>query len=391
MGIRMSIFKKLSEFEVMEQIVLLLSRADFNEQMSEYINELISKENIDWDRFLGLVINHRVNGVICKRIKDIRGIPYVLRRALDYMLLSQRERNSCHRDEIQQLFFALEEQKLNYAFLKGAILNAIYYEDGERISNDTDILVDVRDLDKIIQLCTEMGYVQGHIENNRLIKATKKDILFSRLNTYETVPLIKKIDNHYVDFHVFDVNFRLGNDDKEKMSALMLQETEIVSKENISLRTMSVEKFLIYLCIHLFREAVMVYKIVQGADLVLYKFMDIHHYIMINKKNISWNRMKEETSILNRIRDVYYTLFFTERLYPGTIDDSVLKMFETQDVRFLDQYRGRDNTDEIYDWKLNFYERMFHPQARKAEAKKNIGEESERYNNIREELQKVED
>ena len=135
----------------------------------------------------------------------------------------------------------------------------------------------------------------------------------------------------------------------------------------------------------------MVYKIVQGADLVLYKFMDIHHYIMINKKNISWNKMKEETITLNRIRDVYYTLFYTERLYPGTVGDNILEMFKPDDVRYLNQYRGRDNSDEVYDWKLNFFERMFHPQARMAEAKKNIGQESERYNNIREELQKVED
>ncbi|MCI8793035.1 MAG: nucleotidyltransferase family protein [Eubacterium sp.] len=388
---KMSILEKISKFDSLEQIVLLLSRAEFNEWMSKYINELIMKENVDWDRFLGLVINHRVNGVICKRCKDIRGVPYVLRRALDYMLLSQRVRNHYHKNEIHKLFLVMEEKEINYAFLKGAVLNAIYYEDGERISNDTDILVDVKDLDKIIRLCTSIGYVQGHIENDRLIKATKKDILFSRLNTYETVPFIKKIDNDYVNFHIFDINFRLGNDDMEKMSPFMLQGTKIVSKENIVLRTMPVEKFLIYLCIHLFREAVMVYKIVQGTDLVLYKFMDIHHYILLNKNNISWNKMQEETITLDRIRDVYYTLFFTEKLYPGTVDDKILDMFEPEDVHYLDQYRGRDNSDEVYDWKMDFYERMFHPRARIAEAEKNIGRESERYNNIREELQRVED
>ena len=151
---KMSILEKISKFDSLEQIVLLLSRAEFNEWMSKYINELIMKENVDWDRFLGLVINHRVNGVICKRCKDIRGVPYVLRRALDYMLLSQRVRNHYHKNEIHKLFLVMEEKEINYAFLKGAVLNAIYYEDGERISNDTDILVDVKDLDKIIRLCT---------------------------------------------------------------------------------------------------------------------------------------------------------------------------------------------------------------------------------------------
>ena len=87
--------------------------------------------------------------------------------------------------------------------------------------------------------------------------------------------------------------------------------------------------------------------------------------------------MQEETITLDRIRDVYYTLFFTEKLYPGTVDDKILDMFEPEDVHYLDQYRGRDNSDEVYDWKLDFYERMFHPQARMAEAKENIGQESD--------------
>lgn len=388
---KISIFRKLTKFDSLEQMVLLLSRADFNEQMSEYINELVSKENIDWDRFLGLVINHRVNGVVCKRIKGIREIPQTVIRALNFMLISQKERNRCHRDEIHKISLVLEENGINYAFLKGAVLNTIYYGNGERISNDTDILLDVGDLNKVIQLCTPMGYIQGEVKNGEIIRATKKEILFAQLNTYETVPLIKKTGNPYMPFHEFDVNFRLGNDDKSSLSNNLIQNTVLSGDDEFSLRTMTVENFLIYLCIHLYREAVMVFKIVQGDDLILYKFMDIHYYIEANRQYISWENLKEEVMRLDKVKDVFYVLFFAEQLYPGTIGDSVLKMFETQDNRFLDQYRGRDNTDEIYDWKLNFYERMFHPQARMAEAKKNIGEESERYNNIREELQKVED
>ena len=119
--------------------------------------------------------------------------------------------------------------------------------------------------------------------------------------------------------------------------------------------------------------------------------MDIHHYIEANRQNISWKKMQEEVFQLDKVEDIYYVLFYTEKLYPGTIDDNVLDMFEPDDVRYLDQYRGRDNSNEVYDWEMDFYERMFHPRARMAEAEKNIGRESERYHSIREELQKVED
>lgn len=388
---KVSILEKISKFNNSEQMVLLLSRTDFNGEMNDYINGLISGGNIDWDKFLGLAINHRVNGVIYKKIRGVQGMSRTVRRALNFIYISQKERNRCHRDEIQKLSLALEEKGINYAFLKGAVLNTIYYGDGERISNDTDILVDVRDLTKVIQLCTSLGYIQGEVENGKIIRATKKEILFAQLNTYETVPLIKKTGNAYLPFHEFDINFRLGNDDKSGFSNDLLQNTVLSGDDKFFLRTMTVENFLIYLCIHLYREAVMVYKIAQGADLILYKFMDIHHYIEANRQNISWKKLGEKVIRLDKVKDIFYVLFFTEKLYPGTVDDNILEMFEPEDVRYLDQYRGRDNSDEIYDWKLDFYERMFYPQARMAEAKKNIGRESERYNNIREELQKVED
>ncbi len=386
-----SILEKLIKFDSLEQLILLLSRADFNEKFNNYINKLIFMEKIDWDRFLGLAINHRVNGVIYKKLRGIEGMPQTVRRALQYMHISQKERNRCHRNEIKKLSLALEEKWFNYAFLKGAVLNTSYYEDGERISNDTDILVDIRDLKEVIQLCTSLGYIQGEVENGEIIRATKKEILFAQLNTYETVPLIKKTGNPYLPFHEFDVNFRLGNDDKSGLSNHLIQNTVLSGDDEFSLRTMTVENFLIYLCIHLYREAMMVYKITQGADLILYKFMDIHHYIEANRENISWKKLQEEVSQLDKVEDIYYVLFYTEKLYPGTVGDKILNMFEPDDVRYLDQYRGRDNSDEVYDWKLDFYERMFHPQARMAEAEKNIGRESERYNSIREELQKVED
>ena len=231
-----------------------------------------------------------------------------------------------------------------------------------------------------------MGGIQGHIEGEKIVSATKKEVMFSQLNTYETVPVIKKTGNSYLPFHAFDINFRLGNDDKGVMSKIMLQDTEIVRNSRFVLRTMLLEKFLIYLCIHLYREAVMVYKIVRGNDLLLYKFMDIHYFIVSNKRKLSWKRLLDETKTLGRQKDVYYTLYFTEELYPGTVEDGVLEAFDMSEKKYLNQYRGRDNSEEVYDWKLKFHERMFDSVSRIEEARKNIEQEGKRYNKIREEL-----
>lgn len=378
----------VSKFSETERMILLTSRIDYDEKMEGYVQKIIFQEKIDWNLFLGLVINHRVTGVICERIQNLERVPISVKRSLQFMLYSQIQRNFCHKKEITKVYDELEKGQINYAFLKGAVLNFIYYGEGERISNDSDILVDLDDLSKVIKICEKMGYVQGHIEGEKIIPVTKKEIMFAQLNTYETVPMIKKTGNPYLPFHEFDINFRLGNDDKGEMSKVMLKDTEIVGNSAFELRTMSLERFLIYLCIHLYREATMVYKIVRGDDLVLYKFMDIHYFIISNLQKLSWEKLLKEAETLDRQKDVYYTLYFTEELYPGTVGSDILKSFDMLGKDFLNQYRGRDNSEEVYEWKLKFHERMFDDVSRIKEAKENIEHENERYNSIREELKK---
>lgn len=380
--------QKLSKFCDIEQMVLLLSRKDYNNEIEDYIQSIIFRGNIDWNLFLGLVLSHRVNGVIYSRIKKMKDVPLMVEYSLKYVLFCQIQRNVCHKQEIAKIYYELEKEKVNYAFLKGAVLNFVYYGEGERISNDTDILINVEDLAKVIKICKKMGYVQGHIENGEIVPATKREIMFAQLNTYETVPMIKKTGNPYLPFHEFDINFRLGNDDKGEMSKVMLKDTVIVGNSAFKLRTMSLERFLIYLCIHLYREATMVYKIVRGDDLILYKFMDIHYFIISNQQKVSWEKLLKEAEILDRQKDVYYALYFTEKLYPGTVESEILNSFDMLGKDFLNQYRGRDNSEEVYEWKLKFHERMFDDVSRIKEAKENIEHENERYNCIRKELKK---
>lgn len=382
------ILEKVFKFDKCEQMMLLMSRKDYNTEIEEYVRNIMLQKKIDWNFFLGLVSNHRVNGVICNRVQNMEGVPLSVKRSLQFMLLSQIQRNVCHKEEIAKVYQELEREKVNFAFLKGAVLNFVYYGEGERISNDTDILVDLEDLDKVIKICEKMGYVQGHIENGEIVPATKREIMFAQLNTYETVPMIKKIGNPYLPFHEFDINFRLGNDDKGEMSKIMLKDTEIVGNSAFKLRTMSLERFLIYLCIHLYREATMVYKIVRGDDLILYKFMDIHYFIISNQQKLSWEKLLKEAETLDRQKDVYYALYFTEELYPGTVSSEILESFDMLGKDFLNQYRGRDNSEEVYEWKLKFHERIFDDVSRIKEAKENIEHENERYNRIREELKK---
>lgn len=376
----------MEKFSLEEELILLLCNE--HQKVEEKKIEKYS-DYVDWNIFVGIVINNRVNGTIYKSIEKMECIPTVVKRSLQYLYFSQKERSHCHKKEIVDLSNKLEENKINYVFLKGSVLNYIYYDYGERISNDTDIIVSPKELNKVINICKGLGYIQGHIDHGRIVRATRKEILFAHLNTYETVPLVKEIGNRYMPFHEIDINFRLGNDDQSGMSEKMLENNQILKKNDFCVRTLEKEKFLLFLCIHLYREAVMVFKIVQGEDLLLYKFLDIHRFIVCEGELLDWDELSKLSLKLDRRRDVYYTLFYTEILFPGTIKEEILSQWGSGHEKFLNQYRGRDNSEEVYNWKLLFHERMFKPLARMKEAKENIEREGKRLEKIEEELRNV--
>lgn len=381
----MKIIDEIKEFKLYEQAVLLLSRTSIDDGIIAYLNGIMNSHDFDWDRFMGTIINHRVNGVVYRNMLNLDHTPLQVERTLQYIYMAQGKRNMLHRAEIKKIFEELEKANVKYAFLKGSVLNSVFYKYGERISNDTDIMVSPSDLTKVSKICSELGYFQGFIKKGVEVPATKKEILFAKMNTYEIVPFVKKIDSEFFPFHSIDINYKLSNDEDGKLSEVLIENTEIIEYSNHKIRSMSIENFLIYLCVHLYREATMLFKIRSGDDLALYKFMDIHFYISKMNDKINWIKLKETAVYINRFNDVYYTLYYTEKLYPGTINLSILELFKPKNVEYLNQYFGKDNSNEVYNWDMTFEQRMFNCE-RCNEAMRNLSEESQRFDKIMGEL-----
>lgn len=381
-----SIIEKIKEYRTFEQLVLLASRYKLQEEEINYIKELVKRYDMDWSAFLGCTLLNRVNGVVYRNIKDIANIPKYVKYFLQIAYYEQQERTRLHQGEINKISEVFEKENIRYAFLKGAVLNTIFYQIGDRISNDTDMMVDVNDIEKVTKILQNLGYIQGEVREGKLYSATKKELLFARLNTYEIVPFNKPVDERYLPFHEVDINFRLSNDDTQESASVMLQNTIVLNNTEYNIRTLSLEYFLVFLCIHHYREATMIFKIVSGNDLTLYKFMDIHFLISSKYGEINWEQLLEICIALGRQKDVYYTLYYTEKLYPNTLDDAILDKFKPENVDFLDEYKGRDNSQEIYKWEMDFVHRVF-SNERRVEAMKNISTENERYKEIRQQLE----
>lgn len=380
------IIKSLEGYKLHEKLILLCSRADQSETVDEYIQNLILDPTMNWDMFLGVLLNNRVNGVVYNKLVQFKKVPAKILFFLKAIYNEQAKRVEQHLKEIQIVNKAFKEAGIHYAFLKGAYMNSFVYKLGERNSNDTDIMVLPKDLIKCGRVLEDIGYKQGSMEGGEFRPASRKEIVFAKLNTYEIIPYIKIIENPHFPFHMVDINFKLSNDETKGISDRMLDTVRDIENEQYHLQIMSDENFLIFLCIHLYREATMVLKIMSGSDLTLYKFMDVHYFIHNVKDSINWDLLYKEAKILGRIEDVYFTLYYVEELYPGTLNEEILNKLKPLDINYLDEYKGRSNSEEVYKWGLGFKERVLNSE-RILDAMENLSKEYERYDDMLEKLQ----
>ena len=64
-----------------------------------------------------------------------------------------------------------------------------------------------------------------------------------------------------------------------------------------------------------------------------------------------------------------------------SIPTGILDMIKPANENIIEQYKGRDNTTQVYTWEHNIYVRAF-SNSRRLEALKKIREENERFEDI---------
>ena len=70
------VIDKLQPYKTHEQVMLLCSRNQLEEDESAYVQKLLKQQDMDWASFLGLILYHRVNGVVYRKLRGMNGIPW---------------------------------------------------------------------------------------------------------------------------------------------------------------------------------------------------------------------------------------------------------------------------------------------------------------------------
>ena len=241
----------------------------------------------NWWETLGFLQCHKIAGMFyCKAKKMQLPMPEKAERILKSIFDSQMRRVRYMRNYVRESAEALFRKGIPHAFLKGSVLcNVTFggkeiYADGERISNDMDILTAPNDLDSVVAVLKELGYVQGRYdrENDTVVPFSRMEILRRRMNRGEVAPFVKRTGNAEVPFIEVDLNFSLGNTPND--GADLLKEMISTAKRNsgkIDLVTLTPEMFFLHLIMHQYKESCLYFTVERGKDLDIYKLADLFY------------------------------------------------------------------------------------------------------------------
>lgn len=233
----------------------------------------------------------------------------------------------------------LKEADFSYALLKGAYLTTTLYKKGNRTSNDIDILVSDKDVGKVDRLLKKYDFIQGYINaEGVVIPATRKEIIMSKLNYGETVPYVKIQDGEFLEL---DINFSIDYKplENDKIMGNMLSHTIKIAYAESSFYTLDAYDFLIHLCCHQFKEAIIFYYFQGQKDIMLYKYSDMnllfHHY----DTNFSYQKLLERMQFYGLEAQCYYCFDLLRKIYPSVGDlegfSWLMKELEPEDKAYL--------------------------------------------------------
>ncbi len=239
----------------------------------------------DWWETLGFLQCHKIAGMFYKKaIRLSLALPHKIERILQNIFYAQARKAKHMRSYLGELAQTLCRKNVPHAILKGSALcnvqiNGIeIYADGERVSNDIDVLAMPEDLDAVCAVLKDLGYVQGVYdrETDTVRPFARAEILRRRLNRGEVAPFVKRTDNAEFPFMEIDVNFSLGNtpDDGAPLLREMVRTAKLYSGK-IELCTLTPEMFFLQLIMHQYKESCLYFAVERGKDLDAYKLADI--------------------------------------------------------------------------------------------------------------------
>ena len=257
----------------------------------EYITAVLKgrtpKKEPEWYGMLGFLQFHRIAGLFYNRAKKQNiALPLKLDKLLGQTFECQRRRVRMMREHLKEVSAGMIGAGARHIALKGSVLanlaDSNIYEDGERVSDDIDLLVSPTELTKVSEVLRRWGYIQGTYcaEKYEITPFSRYEILSRRMNRGEIAPFLKLTDSAELPYVEIDVNFSLGNTPEEGRVLLeAMLDSASVYDGKVRMQVADSEMFFLHLVMHQYKESCLTFASRRGKDLDLYKLADLYYLL----------------------------------------------------------------------------------------------------------------
>ncbi|MDE7396080.1 MAG: nucleotidyltransferase family protein [Clostridiales bacterium] len=269
------------------------------EESLRYVTEILkghqSSTEADWYEVSGFLVCHKIAGLFYHRAQTAMvSLPGKAEWNLREVFCKQQRRAEFMRLQIKEISDALLRANAEHAFLKGSVMcnvpfaNRLLYIDGERTSNDIDLLVKPTGITAVSNVLKDMGFVQGRYDakEKKIIPFSRAEILMRRMNRGEVAPFVRQTENAEIPFTEVDLNFSLGNTpnaDEELLCDMI--DSSTVQSGKVPMKTLVPELFFLHLVMHQYKESCLHFMVARNKDLELYKLADMYYLIATHAFN----------------------------------------------------------------------------------------------------------
>ena len=350
------------------ELLLKLASQDSEENSSREVESILQESSqIDWGYLLECAMRHKVISLcfhsLRSHIDRMIDEDSISRACVSFMQHHHKKiglLSAMALDQVARMGQEFDKQRIKFVLLKGLTLAQTVYSGhfALRGFGDIDILVAPEDARAATAVLNNLGYVQGTYNRGLDTIVTFPKRMLEDTDRLHMPPFIKK-GSLEVEVHtrleVLSSPFELPTCD-------MLSRSQYLNlTPELRVLGLSVEDGLLYLCVHLSREARLYYPHIQGGnDLRLIKFCDIHGYILYHQEQIDWEKTERLIHTYGLQDPVFYALYHCNTLYSVTEVECLLARIAPEDTSYLNEFQTRLYQSARHRWKTeDFKERMF--------------------------------
>lgn len=331
------------------------------------------RRSLDWGHFLYQGAIHRVLPLVARNLYDhglrksdhepLDSIPNSVFEVLFSAYIGNKLRNEKLLAEFSRVLQHVAPKVPVVVRKGGVLLENLYGDIGVRRMTDLDLLVSKKDVPNITNALLDMGYVQGRSVDNgqRIQPFDKRTQAFWAVYSNNLLPFVKLDDDPMVRSYNIDVclNLFLPGSGFDYPTDELLNRSQAVNVGRTQTRMLAPEDMLLDLCAHTYKEATTAWWAQINSDLNLIKFCDIAEYIRsTHDTTFEWEYFSSRIQMFSLQKPVFYSMFFTDLLYPNVISADLLSELRPDDTAFLDHYAiSRTGNHKV--WKQGFLSRLF--------------------------------